>query len=262
MPAPNLIPLTPLAGLLALVLGSMAFFAARWKLRGRPATERVRQRGESAFLSVLVMEWYYWITEPVVRLLVWFGVTPNSVTALSLVPAAAAGALFWAGHYATAGWMYLLCGTLDVLDGRLARATGMQSRAGAFFDSTLDRYAELAVYIGLLWDLRHTPALLWAAAALAGSLMTSYTRARGEALGVNAPAGGMQRAERVLYLGLPAILAPVADVLAPHWGGGRLLVVASLAVIAVSANWTAVRRAVHVFRALQRGKPSAKAAEG
>lgn len=256
MAASRWITLAPLGAALGFFVVTMLIFGVRCATHGVPRTERIAARGRSPFLSTWFMEWYYWLIRPATRLLSRIGVSPNAVTAVSIVPAFVAGGLFWLGHYAAAGWMYLLCGTLDLLDGHLARETGRVSRAGAFFDSTLDRYAELAVYIGLLVNLRASLALIIAAGALAGSLMTSYTKARGQALGVDAPPGGMQRAERVTCLGVAAVLSPLADLVSS--GGGRLLVVASLAAIALSSNWTAVRRAAHVFKTLQKTRAAPK----
>ena len=96
-----------------------------------------------------------------------------------------------------------------VLDGRLARARGLASQRGAFLDSTLDRFAEVGVFVGLaVLYMESVPELAVVVAALGGSLLVSYTRARGESLGVTARVGVMQRAERLLLVGLGAVLDP------------------------------------------------------
>ena len=100
--------------------------------------------------------------------------------------AAGSGAAAAYGRFALAGWLYFLCGILDILDGRVARIRGQVSQAGAFLDSVIDRYAELFVFGGMTVFYRDSWALSAVLLASLGSLMVSYTRARGEALVVRA----------------------------------------------------------------------------
>src|SRR2546425_456115 len=103
--------------------------------------------------------------------------------------------------------------------GRVARATGRVTRSGAFIDSVADRYAELAVFGGLLYYYRLAPWVMAVVlAAGAGSLMVSYARARGESLGVEVKIGTMQRPERLFYLGVVVAHSPLVETLV---GGGE-----------------------------------------
>ncbi|MFC1661234.1 CDP-alcohol phosphatidyltransferase family protein, partial [Gemmatimonadota bacterium] len=143
----------------------------------------------------------------------------------------------------------LLGGMADVLDGRVARARGLASPRGAFLDSTLDRFAEVAVFAGLAVHFHGRPLVtLILALALGGSLLVSYTRARGESQGVVCKVGLMQRAERLLLLGFGGLLDPsVAD-----WTGGPPggLLTWVLALIAVGTVSTAIYRTVWISRRL------------
>jgi len=134
-----------------------------------------------------------------------------------------------------AGWLSLFAGSLDMLDGALARATNQASRFGALLDSTLDRYSELVLLGGLvLWSASRNALdeLLLAFAALGGSLMVSYVKARAEGLGFSCEVGILTRPERVIILGLGLLTG---------------LVLPALAIIAVLANVTAVQRLIHVW---------------
>jgi CDP-diacylglycerol--glycerol-3-phosphate 3-phosphatidyltransferase len=131
----------------------------------------------------------------------------------------------------------LVAACIDALDGTLARMTGQQSRFGAFFDSTADRYSEAAVYGGLLYyylqgDARDTAIVLYA--AIIGSQMVSYARARAEGLGIDCKVGLATRVERTLIFAGGLILNR------PEW---------ALWLVAILANLTAVQRIVHVRKA-------------
>src|SRR6185312_2135475 len=169
----------------------------------------------------------------------------------SFLVACVAAVCFALGNFGAGGWLYLLTGILDILDGRIARATGKVSKGGAFFDSVMDRYAELVVFGGLAVFYRQSWAIYVALAAGLGSVMVSYTRARGEALGVQVNIGTMQRPERLFYLGVISGLSPIVETL---FGHGTLPpfvpVVVALGLLAASANVTAVRRISHTLARL------------
>ncbi|MBK9242844.1 MAG: CDP-alcohol phosphatidyltransferase family protein [Acidobacteria bacterium] len=155
------------------------------------------------------------------------------------------------GALSLAGWAILFGGVADVFDGRIARARGMASRYGAFMDSTLDRFAEAFSFVGVTWYLSTTP---WGAAisvlAISGSLLVSYTRARGEAVGVSGTGGVMQRAERLVLLALGA-LADSAVATRWGWPDGTVLT-AAVTLIAVGSIGTAIYRTVSIARTLAR----------
>jgi phosphatidylglycerophosphate synthase len=148
------------------------------------------------------------------------------------------------GWFDVGGWLYLFVGIVDIFDGRVARATGRSSRAGAFWDSVADRYSEIAVFVGLVAWYRGSWIVAVALAALLGSLMVSYVRARAEALGLAelAARGAMQRPERIFLLGVSLAASPFV---APE------LAVVALLALAVSSHLTVASRAWAVFRALR-----------
>jgi CDP-diacylglycerol--glycerol-3-phosphate 3-phosphatidyltransferase len=148
-------------------------------------------------------------------------------------------------------WL-LLSGLLDILDGQVARGGGMVSAFGGFFDSTLDRvgeavlYAGIAVYFQTAVSQSH-PVLgvLLSLAALTGSFLVSYTRARAEGLGVECRVGLAQRPERILGVGVPTLFFGAG----PH----GLLLLAIIGVLAILSWITVAQRVSHVFRVTNGG---------
>ncbi len=242
--------LLPALGVAAFLLSTLLAFAARCALFGRPRTPAVEQRPPS-ILAKWLQEWWIWLWGPVERACLHLGVTPNAITVASMVVVGVAGGFVAAGFVSLGGWLYLFGASLDLVDGRVARATGQASRAGAFLDSTLDRVAELLFFGGLAIAYRASAFLVAVLATASASVMVSYTRARGESLGVKDAAltGGMQRPERIFIAGTACALSPVASWLAGP-GAGSTLVGAALTVLAVLTSITAARRGLAIFRAL------------
>ena len=141
---------------------------------------------------------------PVARGLARLHVSPNHITLAGLVAMAGSGALLGLGSFRGAGLALLVGGVCDMLDGAVARDSGVSSRFGAFFDSTSDRLAEMFFFAGLLVHYtRVDPSVLYALLtffAAGGSFMVSYTRARAEGLGVDCQVGVMERPERMVLL--------------------------------------------------------------
>jgi CDP-diacylglycerol---glycerol-3-phosphate 3-phosphatidyltransferase len=190
----------------------------------------------------------YRVLGPVTDLLVRHRVHPNLLTTLGFVVTAGAGLAFHWQYVSWAGFLMLLGGLFDILDGRVARLTGLGSKFGAFYDSTLDRISEIVVYLGIVSlynaQFRTDPAdvgmIYLVMLAMAGSLMISYTRARAEALGLDCRVGLMQRAERVVLIGGAALFFGTA------WDGLALKVV--IVLLAVLTNVTAFQRIVWVYQ--------------
>jgi CDP-diacylglycerol--glycerol-3-phosphate 3-phosphatidyltransferase len=231
---------------------SFVIFSARTWLRGMPIDAEVLGRPDSPVLSRFFRHFIMWMLAPWQRLIVRSGLTPNMLTFASLMAAAGSGVAAGLGSFALAGWLYFLCGILDILDGRVARIRNQVSPAGAFFDSVIDRYAELFVFAGMAVYYRDSWALGAVLLASLGSVMVSYTRARGEALGISdLNIGLMQRPERLFYLGMSMVWAPIVE---NAFGHGPLpvhaLVVGGLGLLAVSTNLTAVRRIRHTMARL------------
>lgn len=241
---------TDLLALLAIVgfaVLTMPVYAARRSDREDPLESSARG---TFVLGSFVREWFYWFVGPLERGALSVGVSPLFLNLTGVVFGILAGACFATGQMVLGGWAVLAGGAADVLDGRVARALGVAGPKGAFLDSTLDRFAEFAAFAGLaVWfrDSSLTAALV--VLALGGSLLVSYTRARGESLGVVCKVGVMQRAERLLLLGFGGLLDPMASVWMGHDGPGGLLVPV-LGIVAFGTVATAIYRTVWITRRL------------
>jgi len=150
-------------------------------------------------------------TDPLVGPLAAAGITPNMVSLAGFAGNLAAACLAAGGHFLPAGVVMLAASGLDLLDGALARKTGSVTRFGAVFDSVLDRLSEAAVLAGVLFHYTqvggHTQEVLLCYAAIVGSIMVSYVRARAEGLGLTLREGLFTRAERVILLGAALIIS-------------------------------------------------------
>jgi CDP-diacylglycerol--glycerol-3-phosphate 3-phosphatidyltransferase len=175
----------------------------------------------------------------VARLLIKLKVNPNTISLAALIAGIGAGTLFYLGKPLYAGLIIILCGIFDILDGKVAVGTNRTSLFGAIFDSTLDRYSEFFLYIGLAAYFRNHWGLWVAILAFLGSAMVSYTRARAEGLGVECKIGIMQRAERLVLLCLGSIIGSLAKIFDP-------VMIAVLGVIALISNFTAFQRTFYV----------------
>ncbi len=212
-------------------------------------TRTTSQDRGSFVLGGFARSWFYWFVRPVERLSLALGLGPLFFNLLGVAFGVVAAACFATGRINLGGWAVLLGGIADILDGRIARALGVANRRGAFLDSTLDRFAEFAAFVGLALLFRGSPtALVLVVTALGGSLMVSYARARGESVGVECKLGVMQRAERLLLLGFGAILDPSVSAWAGRAPGALLVPV--LALVAVGTVGTAVFRTVWIARRL------------
>jgi CDP-diacylglycerol--glycerol-3-phosphate 3-phosphatidyltransferase len=222
-------------------------------VRGVPRTARIDRVARSPYLPRVVMEFGYWMLDAPANACVRLGLTPNMITLLSLLFTLAAAVLFACGRFAEGGWALLIGFMCDAWDGIVARKTNRSSTAGEFFDATVDRYNDLFAFLGLMYYYRNDLLpLVLATGALVGSTLTSYTRAKGEAVGVDPNVGWMQRHERGVYLGIATATAPVVahfterGVAHPRF----FIVIATLALMAVTANVTAVWRARVVLAGL------------
>ncbi len=207
---------------------------------------------------------------PFIKLLLKLGVTPNFITFTGLVLNVLATVIFIVGaeygnrsDHSYVGWagaVILFAGLFDMIDGRLARIGNMANPYGALFDSVIDRYSEMIMFLGIIYYLvshDYFMSSLFAFIAMIGSVMVSYTRARAEGLGVNASVGLMQRPERILIIGISAILC---GVFSANFGSDFRVEVSWLpfpifetitiftlpvTILAVLANITALRRLHH-----------------
>jgi CDP-diacylglycerol--glycerol-3-phosphate 3-phosphatidyltransferase len=183
----------------------------------------------------------YYLTEPAARLLARTPVTPNAITWLGFLLAVGAATLITMGHLVAAGFVVLVAGFLDILDGALARRTDQVTRFGAVLDSTFDRLSEAVLLLGILIlyaDSQSVVPILLVGVTLVGSLLVSYIRARAEALGLECQVGLFTRGERVIVLVLGLWLYQVTQ--------SALLI--ALAIIAVFSFVTVVQRLLYVWQ--------------
>lgn len=188
------------------------------------------------------------------------GIGPTALTFAGLILAVGAGVVLWSGHLVIGGILLFAGGISDSLDGALARRSGKVTYFGAILDSTFDRYAEFAVFLGFYGYLGHSHARfvgiyqLIAIIALLGSVMVSYIRARGEGGGVKCSVGFWQRPERIIALGSAAIVTGILNsvfiTLSYNYLHDITLKLALL-VLAVGTNFTAIRRLTFIRRSLR-----------
>jgi CDP-diacylglycerol--glycerol-3-phosphate 3-phosphatidyltransferase len=174
------------------------------------------------------------LLEAIVRPLARIGISPNALTLAGFAAMLGVAWVLSQGHERLAGLLIVAVGLFDALDGALARLTGKTSTFGAFFDSTLDRFAEIALYLGLLYLYRgETLTSVLVYLSITGSLMVSYTRARAEGLGLECKVGLFTRLERLAVLVLGLVLE-------------RTFL--ALLLVAFFSNLTAMQRMWHVWR--------------
>src|SRR6059036_3823193 len=183
-------------------------------------------------------------------------VRPNVLTTVGTLIVLGSALTFGLGKARWGGFLLLLSGVFDMVDGRVAREGGMTTTFGAFYDSTLDRVGEAALFTGIavyflgggVPPQRLAAAVLACFVALAASLLVSYTRARAEGLGLSAQVGVAQRAERVLLLGVPTMF----------FGAGNhgALLFWIVVVLALATSVTVVQRVLYVARVA--GEPAVR----
>ena len=179
------------------------------------------------------------LTQPVVRLLAKTSMTPSTITWFGFLLSVGAAVLIVTGHLFAAGFVVLVAGLFDMLDGALARITNRTTHFGAVLDSTLDRLAEAVLLLGLLVLYARggfTLGILLAGIALPSSLLVSYIRARAESIGLECQVGLFTRAERVVVLVLGLLLSQIDYAL-----------VIALGIIVLFSSFTVVQRLLYVW---------------
>lgn len=177
------------------------------------------------------------LLNPLVWLLSTMRVRPDTLTFMGWGLSIGAAILFGVGYIKSAGAVMLLAGLFDALDGAVARKTGRMSSFGAFLDSTLDRLSESAVFVGIVFfyaSASRPYEALVAGVAMTFSLLTSYTRARAEGLGLKCEVGILERAGRVVILSVLSLLG---------------FVTVGVGLVAAGALVTTVQRMIYVHRA-------------
>jgi CDP-diacylglycerol--glycerol-3-phosphate 3-phosphatidyltransferase len=217
-----------------------------------PALDELEGRHHSRFLNKWLKEYWFWVTAPIEKIALKLGLTPNFFTTFGFVLSCLAGYAFYYGRMGVAGWCVIFAGTCDMFDGRIARITQKSSASGAFYDSVMDRFGELASLVGLAAFYRESWIFWFVIAAIIGSMMVSYTRARGQAVGIDCQGGVMQRPERIVYLGVGSIFSPIfgylfSSYLPPHH---EYLVIMAVILIAIMTSLTAIYRTIWIYRRL------------
>ncbi|MCL4856053.1 MAG: CDP-alcohol phosphatidyltransferase family protein, partial [Flavobacteriales bacterium] len=164
----------------------------------------------------------YNIINPFINLLIRLKITPNFITTVGLLLNILAAIIFILGaekadrtqlvYVGWGGFTILIAGLFDMIDGRLARLGNMSSKFGAFYDSVVDRYSELIMFLGICYYLiahHFFLSSLFAFIALIGSMMVSYTTARAEGIGIACSVGMMQRPARVVSIGAGAMFCGI-----------------------------------------------------
>jgi CDP-diacylglycerol--glycerol-3-phosphate 3-phosphatidyltransferase len=174
--------------------------------------------------------------EPLARFIGWTGISPNVVTVIGFVLMIGVAMVLAGGHFIWGGILITAVALFDAVDGTLARMMGRSSRFGAFLDSTLDRFSEAVIFLGLFiyyvgQDQNLELILIYA--TVVGSLMVSYARARAEGIGVPLKDGLFTRFERVLLLVVGLLFNQLTFIL---W------------LLAIFTNLTAVQRMYLVWR--------------
>ncbi len=192
----------------------------------------------------------YYLTQPVVRLLAKTPIAPNAISWSGFLLTVGAAVLIITGHLFAAGFVVLLAGFFDILDGALARTTNRTTQFGAVLDSTLDRLSEAVLLLGILvlflLTKEHSAlftlvprewSIICVYLTLLGSLLVSYTRASAEAQGLECQVGLFTRPERVVVLALGLLLSQIASAL-----------VIALAIIVVFSFFTVGQRLLYVWQ--------------
>lgn len=221
--------------------------------RKRPEVpDEVKSRHNSKFLSGFLKEWWYWVNDPIAKFFVKIRLSPNMITFIGFVVSVISAFFYGVGLFGYAGWIMIFGATFDMFDGKVARLTNTSSRSGAYFDSVMDRYGEGVVLLGLAYYYRSSWMLLVVIIALIGSTLVSYTRARGEGVGVVCKKGAMQRPERIAYLGVASIFQPMMDSLVSgFWNNPpAVLVIGALLIIALMTLVTSVQRMIYIMNEL------------
>ncbi len=236
-------------------LGALVAYAVHVRRVGPHLNPEVEGRKTSPLLGLPLRRAVDWSLQPLWRGVRATALPPAALTTLSVFLSVGAGVAVAAGRFSLGGWLFLAAGVLDMLDGRLARATHTASPRGAALDSVLDRLSDAALLVGLAWYYREGWVLLAVLLALVSSQLVSYVRARGEGLGVSIRSGWLARPERVVILGLSVALSPALAALQEptrlhpmHW-----LAVGGIVIVAVGATITAGLRFYRLLASLDGG---------
>ncbi len=242
--------------LMALAILTMPVYAVM--TRNRAVDADVARRPTTILLGTWVRDWLMWMIGPIERKFVEWKLSPDLFNYIGGAFGLFAGIAYSQNELALGGWLILIGGLSDIFDGRIARARGIGSNYGEFLDSMLDRFAEMFAFLGIALYFEPT---WWAMSATVlasgGSMMVSYARAKGEAVGVDCRGGIMQRAERLVTLAVASLIdTPITTALG--WIPGVILL-SAVTLIGLGSLGTAVYRTIYICRALRKMEVEAAA---
>jgi phosphatidylglycerophosphate synthase len=235
------IGITCLVGLFLLFLGRRRNAAA------------AASRSQGQILPPVLFDFGRWLMDGCIPVFRCCNVSPNALSFVSVPVCLCAAAMIASGHFGAGGVLLAVGFSFDAWDGALARTLGVASDAGEVVDATIDRYNDVIVMLGFLYYFRDDLIpWLFAGAALVGTIVVSYVRAKGASFGVDADIGFMQRHERALCLAVATSIAPASVGLLeePSTHPSYYPVIAALAAVAAGTHITAIRRAHMVVAAL------------
>lgn len=179
-----------------------------------------------------ILNWIVW-------LVTLFRVSPNLLTAIGLVINVIAALLLGYGRFFEAGLVIIGAGLFDLIDGRVARALRWETPFGAFFDSVIDRFSDIILFIGLITYYARTSKisyLVLTCIVLMGAVMTSYTRARAESIIPSCKVGFLERPERIVLLIIGAFTTRINGMEKVLW------------IMAILSHWTAIIRIYYTWK--------------
>ena len=196
----------------------------------------VHPKLQAAFLKIII---------PLANFFRSLNMNPNALTTLGAI-FNVVGAIFFALSYLRVGGMFIVLGAVcDTIDGSIARHGNKKTKFGALYDSVMDRYSEFIMFFGIAVHFVKGESY-WTSvaifAAVGGSVMVSYVRARAEGLGLECDVGMMLRPERITYISVGAVIGDLPYV---H----ELFLMMAIWIIAIFANYTAVQRMLYLYRA-------------
>lgn len=202
--------------------------------------------------------WIEKVMGPFERTLVRFGFHPNTITFSALLLCFPCLLLYANGNFLSAGWLTLLIGSLDILDGRIARSTNRVTKRGEFLDSVLDRYQDFLLLSGVCYYYRNQWVLILGLGAVGGSFFVSYVRSKASNVGVDvAKVGVMQRPERFFLLGFGSLVSSVLQIcMLPFYAEkqevpAQWIFIVVLAILTMTTNVSAFARIRHVWDSLK-----------
>lgn len=198
-------------------------------------------------LSSLIQDWARGVARHVARLFAKSPLTPNSITIIGFLLNFPVAYVLAQGWFVWGAILVIFAGVFDMLDGALAKVTNRVTKFGGFLDSTMDRYSEVVIFLGLLiFYQTHSntnayggelQGLILVYVSITGSLLVSYAKARAEGLGMECKVGWLPRPERIVIMAAGCLVA--------NWWSPALLI--ALWVLAVGTNLTAWQRIIYIW---------------